>query len=256
MAPLGGELVRVALKDTFRSHADAVFRREIKQDNVPVGSLASPIDQGRAGIVGRDLPLTHVREHMLVPQGDIIPSGVTDFVREDRRGTVRLLAGLVEKAVRHGNVPALIVSGRDVRQRTKGRGMFLHGPSPHHQVQVGELDHLSMQLGNYLHIVAGRIEIMAVIDGMRVQAIVISWQDDYRSLQTAQLLLGKRNRFIRDPIVIEQITSDEQHIHFCRYGACDDSLKAVVIEGTVGLALFRFTVTVAIQMHIGCMQDF
>jgi hypothetical protein len=113
-----------------------------------------------------------------------------------------------------------------------------------------------MQLGNDLHIVAGRMEVMAIIDGLRVQAIVISWQDDHRPLQTAQLLLGKRNRFIRDAIVIEQITSDEQHIHLCRYGACDDRLKAVVIEGTMCLALFRFPVAVAIQMHIGCMQDF
>src|SRR6266568_8268764 len=97
-----------------------------------IGSLASPIDQGRAGVVGRNWPLTHVREHMLVPQGDIIPPGVTNFVGEDRRGTVRLLAGLVEKTVRHGDVPALIVSGRDVRQRMKARCMFLHGPSPYY----------------------------------------------------------------------------------------------------------------------------
>ena len=97
---------------------------------------------------------------------------------------------------------------------------------------------------------------MAVVDGMCVQTIVIPWQNHDRPLQTAQLLLGKCNRFIWDPIVIEQITSDEQHIHFCRYGACDDRLKAVVIEGTVCLALFHFTVAIAIQMHIGCMQDF
>ena len=85
---------------------------------------------------------------------------------------------------------------------------------------------------------------------------MISWQDDHGPLQTTQLLLGKRNRFIRDPIVIEQITSDEQHIYFCRYSARDDRLKAVVIEGTVCLALFRFAVAVTIQMYIGCMQDF
>jgi hypothetical protein len=91
---------------------------------------------------------------------------------------------------------------------------------------------------------------------MRVQAIVISWQDDHGPLQTAQLLLDKRNRFIRDPIVIEQIASDEQHIYFCRQGALDDRLKAAVIEGTVCLALFRFAVAVAIQMHIGRVQDF
>ena len=111
-------------------------------------------------------PLTHVREHMLVPQGDIIPAGIANFVREDGRGTVWLLASLVEKAVRHGDVPALIVSGRDVRQGMKARRMFLHGPSPHHQVQVGELDHLPIQLGNDLHIVAGRMEVVAVIDGI------------------------------------------------------------------------------------------
>src|SRR6266702_6535273 len=99
---------------------------------MPVGSLASPIDQRRARVVGRNLPLTHVREHMLVPQGDIIPAGIANFVREDGRGTVRLLAGLVEKTVRHSDVPALIVSGRDVRQRMKARCMFLHGPSPYY----------------------------------------------------------------------------------------------------------------------------
>src|SRR5215510_8399422 len=100
---------------------------------------------------------------MLVPQGDIIPPGITNFVREDGGGTVWLLAGLVEKAVRHGNVPALIVSGRDVRQGMKSRRMFLHGPSPYYEIQARELDYLSIQLGNYLHIVAGRIEVMSVI---------------------------------------------------------------------------------------------
>jgi len=100
------------------------------------------------------------------------------------------------------------------------------------------------------------MEVMAVINGMRVQAIVIAWQNHHRALQTTQLLLSKCNRFIWDPIVIEQITSDEQHIHFGSYGARDNRLKTVVIEGTMGLALFRFAVTVAIQMHIGCMQDF
>jgi hypothetical protein len=56
--------------------------------------------------------------------------------------------------------------------------------------------------------------------------------------------------------MIEQITSDEQRIHFCSHGACDDCLEAVIIEGTVCLALFRFAVAVAIQMYVGCMQDF
>jgi hypothetical protein len=183
---------------------------------------------------------------MLVPQGDIIPPGVTNFVCENGRGAVWLLAALIEKTVRHRNVPALIVSGRNMCQGMKVRCMFLHSPSPHHQVQVGKLDRLSIQLGNDLHIVAGRIEVMAVINGMRVQAIVISWQDNHRPLQTAQLFLGKRNGFIWDAIVIEQITSDEQHIHFCGQGTRNDRLKAAMIEGTVCLALVRFTVTVAI----------
>jgi hypothetical protein len=85
---------------------------------------------------------------------------------------------------------------------------------------------------------------------------VVAWQDDHRPLQTAQLLLSKRNRFIRDPIVIEQIASNEQHIDFCRHGTRDDRLKAAVIEGTVCLALLCCAVAVTIQMHIGCMQDF
>jgi hypothetical protein len=85
---------------------------------------------------------------------------------------------------------------------------------------------------------------------------VIAWQDDDGPLQAAQLLLDKGNRFIRHAIVIEQITRDEQHIHLCRHGALNDRHKAAVIEGTVCLALFRFAVAVAIQMHIGRMQDF
>jgi hypothetical protein len=193
---------------------------------------------------------------MLVPQGNIIPASIANFVCEDGRGTVWLLAGLVEKAVRHGDVPALIMSARDMRQGMKVRRMFLHGSSPHYQIQVGELDHLPMQLGNDLHIATCRMEVVAVIDSTRVQAIVVSWQDDHRPLQTAQLLLGKRNRFIGDPIMIEQIASNEQDIDFCCHGARDDRLKAAVIEGTVCLALVRFAITIAIQVHIGCMQDF
>src|SRR5215471_14966316 len=117
------------LKEPFRLHANAVFRREIEQDNVPVGSLARPIDQRRAGIVGCNLPLTHVREHMLMPQGDIIPAGVTNLVGEDGRGTVRRLAGLIEKTVRQRYVPALIMSGRKVRQWMKTRSVFFHDSS-------------------------------------------------------------------------------------------------------------------------------
>src|SRR5262245_44232869 len=131
-ASLGKKLIRPVLKNPFWPHADAVFRREVEQHDVLVGSLASPIDQRRAGVVGRNLPLTHVREHMLVPQSDIIPAGVTDFFGEDGRGAVRLLAGLIEKTVRQRYVPALTVSGREVCQRMKTRCVFFHGPSPHH----------------------------------------------------------------------------------------------------------------------------
>src|SRR5687768_1700290 len=98
---------------------------------MPVRSLASPIDQGCPGIIGRDLALAHIREDMLMPQGDIIPASVTNFVCEDGRGTVWLLPGRVEKAVCHGDMPALIMSGRDMRQGLKARGMFVHRPSPH-----------------------------------------------------------------------------------------------------------------------------
>ena len=63
--------------------------------------------------------------------------------------------------------------------------------------------------------------------------------------------LGKGNRFVWHAIVIEQITGDEQGVYLSLYGARDDRLKAVLIEGTVGLALLCFAVAVTIQMHIG-----
>jgi hypothetical protein len=64
------------------------------------------------------------------------------------------------------------------------------------------------------------------------------------------LLLGKGNHFVWHAIVIEQITGDEQDVDLRRYGAFDDRLKTVVIEGAVCLALLRFAVAVTIQMHI------
>ena len=45
--------------------ADTVFRRD-RAGQCARWSLASPIDRG-APVVGRDLALTHVREHMLMP---------------------------------------------------------------------------------------------------------------------------------------------------------------------------------------------
>src|SRR5262245_17498453 len=55
--------------------------------------------------------------------------------------------------------------------------------------------------------------------------------------------------------MVEQITGDEQDIDLSRDGARNDRLKAVVIEGLVGLALLWFAIAVTIQMHIGCVQD-
>jgi precorrin-6B methylase 1 len=73
------------------------------------------------------------------------------------------------------------------------------------------------------------LEVVAVINRLRVQAIVIAREDDHRPSQTAQLLLSKGNRFVWNAIMIEQIPGNEQHIYFGRHRTLDDRLKALVI---------------------------
>jgi hypothetical protein len=56
--------------------------------------------------------------------------------------------------------------------------------------------------------------------------------------------------------VIKQITGNEQEIHVYRAGPINNALETAIIQGTMCLPLVRFPITVAIEMHISCMQDF
>src|SRR5262249_54466325 len=100
--------------------------------------------QGGTGVVCGHWSLTHISKHMLMPQSHVIPACVADLLCKDGRGTVRLLARRIEKAVRHGDMPALVMAGGDVCQRMKARRMFFHGPPPHHQIELRKLEHLPL----------------------------------------------------------------------------------------------------------------
>jgi hypothetical protein len=84
---------------------------------------------------------------------------------------------------------------------------------------------------------------------------VVAWQDDHGLLQALQLLLDKLHGVFRNPIMIEEVASDEEEIHAGIAGTLDDGLQAVTIEGAVCLTLLGVAVAIAIKMNVGSMQN-
>src|SRR3989442_3890693 len=135
-----------------RLHADAVFCREVDSQDCALRVSASPLDQGGARIVGSHAALADVGRDMLVAEGDVVPAGVANLVGEYRRRPLRPLPRLVEKAVRHGEAPASVVTPRDTGERPEpGLGLF-HGPAPPDHIALREVDGLSVQPADHVDV--------------------------------------------------------------------------------------------------------
>lgn len=163
---------------------------------------------------------------------------------------------IVEKAMRHGHVPTFALPRGDVCERVESWLVFLHSAAPHDELEIWELDHLTIEGRDDLHVGTRLRKIVPVVDRVSVEAVVIAGEDDCRALQAAELFLGEGDGFVRYTVMIKEITGDEQQVNsFCN---ClrHNGLKAAIEQGAMCLALLGFTITITVKMHVGSMQQF
>ena len=154
--------------------------------------------------------------------------------------------------MRHGHVPAGRSGGGvgKPRQRVKSRFVDLHGASPDLQIQVGKGQGLPVRVADEPHVAAGGVEVMATVDAIRLQAVVIARQDDGRTVQAAQLVLRKVHGLVIDAVVIEQVAGNEYQVDVEIQRAVDDGLEPAVGRRRLGRA--HGTV---VQVNIRRMQQ-
>src|SRR6266852_7706883 len=163
-----------------RLHADPVFCREVDSQDCALRVSASPLGQGGSRIVGGHAALADVRLDVLVAEGDVVPAGVANFVGEYRRRPLRLLSRLVEKAVRHGEAPASVVTPWDIGERPEPGLVLFHGAAPHDHIELREVDDLSVQPADHVDVARSGREVVPVVDRVRAQRVMVPGQDDDR----------------------------------------------------------------------------
>jgi hypothetical protein len=75
-----------------------------------------------------------------------------------------------------------------------------------------------------MHIAACRSEVMAIINGVGTQTIVVPWQNDHGLLEALQLFLDKQHRFVKGTIMVKEVTSNQYNINGFRYGTIHNGL--------------------------------
>src|SRR3989441_7189107 len=170
-----------------RFHADPVLCRQVDSQDCALRVSASPLDHGGSRIVGGHAALADVGLDMLVAEGDVVPAGVANLVGEYRRRPLGPLPRLVEKAVRHGEAPASVVTPRDMGERPELGRVLFHGAAPHDHLELREVDGLSVQLADHVDVARSGREVVPVVDRVREQRVVVPGQDDDRLAKPPEL---------------------------------------------------------------------
>src|SRR6266446_2095169 len=129
-----------------RLYADAAFDREVdSQDRT-----------GGARVVGGHVALADVGLDVLVTEGEIVPAGVANLVGEYRRGPIRSLSVRIEKAVTHGQGPALSVAARNIGERLEAGLVPLRRSAPHDRCELREVAGLPVQPADQMDVARSR----------------------------------------------------------------------------------------------------
>ena len=139
--------------------------------------------------------------------------------------------------MRHGHVPASIVPRGNVGQRMKAGFVRFHSPPPDHQIEFGKGNDLTVQLGDDANVVARGAEVVAMVNAVGMQAIMITRQNDGGAVQTPQLALRKGDGVVDNAVVIEEVAGDEDDVDLHIEGAVDDGLEAAMGAGQLHRSL-------------------
>src|SRR5262245_46913768 len=153
----GGKTARwpvapTGLQDLLRLPLNAGCGGEVEEQHMPVGLRTTPLDQRGTRIIGQHIALADIGQNMLMPQGNVVPSRVTNFLRKNGRGPVGNLPLRIEKAVRHGQVPAPVVPHGNIGQGRKDWLVLFHGAAQEEQVYMGNVECVSVWRRNTLYL--------------------------------------------------------------------------------------------------------
>lgn len=230
--------------DLLRSYDDPAFGAALNQQDVSRRGTA-PLRQRCAGVPGGDAFLAVVGRDVFVAHGYVVPAGRTNLRSKNRRRTFGLLEVFVEESMRHGHVPASVVSRRDVGQGMKSGFVGIHTPPPDNQVEFRKRNGLAVQLRNDAHVVARSTEIVALVNAVGMQAVMIARQNDGGAVQATQLVLRKGDGVVGNAVMIEEVAGDEDDVDSRIEGVVDDGLEAAM-----GAGRLRRPLRPVVEVHV------
>ena len=125
----------------------------------------------------------------------------------------------------------------------------------HDHLELGKLDDLPAELANHMNVGCPRGEVGPVVDGIRLQGVVVARQDDYWLTEPIELPPHKGDHVVGHAIVVEKVTRDQEQIDLVRLGSVDDALEETPALLLVRGLLVGIAVTIAAQMHVGCVKN-
>src|SRR5206468_2820192 len=233
---------------------DPVFDGEVDAQDRADLIAAAPVRDGRARVAGDHAALADVGLDVLVAEREVVPARVANLVGEDRRRAIRPLPRLVEEAVGHRQVPASVVAPGNVRERLEPRLVLLHRPAPDDGVELGEVDDLAVQPADHADVAEPGREIVAIVDRVRVERIVVPGQDDDRLSEPRELGAHEVDGLVGHAVVIEQVAGDQHEIGAVAQRAIDDARQDAPDPRLVRGLLARVAVAVALEVDVGGVQ--
>ena len=101
------------------------------------------------------------------------------------------------------------------------------------------------RLGDDAHVVARSVEVVAVVNAVGVQAVVVARQNDGGAVQAPQLALREGDDLVGNTIVIEEVAGDEDDVDLRIEGAVNDGL-----EGTMSAGRLRRASGPVVEVHV------
>ena len=140
---------------------------------------------------------------------------------------------IVKKAMSHSHVPTLALPRGDVCERVESWLVFLHGAAPHDELEIWELDHLTIEGRDDLHVGTRLRKIVPVVDRVGVEAVVIAGQDHNGQRRVCQHAGGAIYELERHTVMVEDVTGQQEDAGSGLLRGADHLTKGVQVIAAV-----------------------
>src|SRR5262245_23477033 len=127
----------------------------------------------------------------------------------------------------------------------------LHPAAPHDRVELGKVDRLAVKPADHMDVVRSGREVVAIVDRVRAEHIVVSGQDDDRLMEARELAAHEIDGLVGYAVVIEEVAGDQEQIDLIMERPVDDALEYAPAALAGRGLLPRSPIAVAFEVDVG-----